>query len=54
MIINEGVTSNPARDQWFGQLIATLSADKFMLDTDVASDELKNFYRTLIECNADN
>ena len=53
MIFNEGTTSHSTRDQWFEQLIATLSADKLMLDADVASDELKSFYGTLMEGNAD-
>lgn len=53
MAINQETTSNSARDKWFEQLIVTLSADKFMLDTDVASDELKNFYEPLISSNAD-
>lgn len=53
MQINQEVTSNSARDQWFEELVATLGADKFMLDSDVASVELKSFYQTLIEGNAE-
>ena len=46
-------STNAERDQWFEELVATLSADKFMLDTDLASPELKSIYGTLIEGNAD-
>ena len=53
MPLNKELTSNSARDQWFEQLVATLGADKFMLDSDVASEDLKDFYGTLIEGNAD-
>ena len=46
-------SANAERDQWFEELIATLSADKFMLDTDTATPELKSLYGNLIEGNAD-
>jgi hypothetical protein len=53
MIAKKDTIEQSTRDEWFEKFVAYLSADKFMLDTDTASVELKTLYGDLMEGNAD-
>ncbi len=46
-------SSQQARDHWFSELIATLSAHQVMLETNTANEEQKQFYETLFGGNLD-
>ncbi len=46
-------TQSQDKHKWFEELIATIQTHQLMLDTDTATDELKKFYSTAMEGNAD-
>ena len=44
---------NQDKNKWFEELIAAIQTHQFMLDTNTATDELKNFYSNAMDGNAD-
>ncbi len=53
MLKEQTSSTNQERNKWFGDFIAGIQTHQFMLDTNTASHELKDFYATVMEGDAD-